>query len=770
MMRLLALIAVLAPLAAMAQPGSAAPGTSTTLPGTTPLEGTHDFAAEMVAGIDGWLDRLTETRKGQRAQYWKRDVASPEAYTASVEPNRERLREILGVVEPRVAPAPEGAGPLGVGDVIASGPGYTVQAVRWQVLDGLTAEGLLLQPRGGASLTIIALPDCDVTPEALCGLAPGLPEPAQYARRLAEQGLRVLVPVLIDRADTHSGHPAARFTNQPHREFIYRAAFELGRHVIGYEIQKLQSAMDWLGALPGAGPVGIIGHGEGGLLAFYTAAVDTRVAATAVSGYFGPREMLWREPIYRNVFGLLREFGDAEVATLIAPRALVVEASRAPEITGPPAPREGRIGAAPGIIATPGPSEAQAELTRARVLIGDLQPPPALQLVPSVDGLPGSDATLKAFLIALGGDFAAHPMPAPVPGPASIDPAARQQRQVAEMVEHVQAQLREAPYTRAKFWQKADATSPETWTASTQFYRDYLWDEIIGRLPAADTPANPRTRQIYDTPAYTGYEVQLNVYNGVFAYGILLVPKGIAAGEKRPVVVCQHGLEGRPNLVTEETPGDPYYNHFGAQLATKGYIVFAPQNPYIGEDKFRVLQRKLNPLKLTLFSVITRQHERVLEWLGTLPQVDPARIGFYGLSYGGKTAMRVPALLTNYAFSICSADYNEWIWKNASARSPYSYLFTGEYEIFEWNLGNTFNYAELSWLICPRPFMVERGHQDGVAPDEWVGYEFARTRQRYDQLGLGDKAQLEVFNGPHTIHGVGTFAFIDQLFSAPHGN
>ena len=32
-------------------------------------------------------------------------------------------------------------------------------------------------------------------------------------------------------------------------------------------------------------------------------------------------------------------------------------------------------------------------------------------------------------------------------------------------------------------------------------------------------------------------------------------------------------------------------------------------------------------------------------WLATLPFVDAKRIGFYGLSYGGKTAMRVPALL-----------------------------------------------------------------------------------------------------------------------------
>ena len=79
----------------------------------------------------------------------------------------------------------------------------------------------------------------------------------------------------------------------------------------------------------------------------------------------------------------------------------------------------------------------------------------------------------------------------------------------------------------------------------------------------------------------------------------------------------------------------------------------------------------------------------------------------------GKTAMRVPPLVEGYCLSICSADFNEWIWKNVSNRDPYSYLFTGEYEMFEFNLANTFNYAEMAALIAPRPFMVERGHFDG---------------------------------------------------------
>ena len=72
--------------------------------------------------------------------------------------------------------------------------------------------------------------------------------------------------------------------------------------------------------------------------------------------------------------------------------------------------------------------------------------------------------------------------------------------------------------------------------------------------------------------------------------------------------------------------------------------------------------------------------------------------------------MRVPPLVPGYCLSICSADFNEWIRKNTTVASRYSYMATGEYEMFEFDLGNRFNYAEMAALIAPRPFMVERGH------------------------------------------------------------
>ena len=129
--------------------------------------------------------------------------------------------------------------------------------------------------------------------------------------------------------------------------------------------------------------------------------------------------------------------------------------------------------------------------------------------------------------------------------------------------------------------------------------------------------------------------------------------------------------------------------------------------------------------------------------------------------------MRIPAVLDRYVLSICSADFNDWIRKNVTVDSTYSYLFGGEYDMPEFALGRSHNYSEMAALIAPRPFMVERGHEDGVAPDEWVAYEFAKVKRFYDKLGVGDRTEIEVFNGPHTINGVGTFKFLHKHLDWP---
>ena len=51
-------------------------------------------------------------------------------------------------------------------------------------------------------------------------------------------------------------------------------------------------------------------------------------------------------------------------------------------------------------------------------------------------------------------------------------------------------------------------------------------------------------------------------------------------------MVCQHGLEGRVRDVADPKIDSGYYHRFAVRLAEEGFVTFAPQNPYIGEDRF----------------------------------------------------------------------------------------------------------------------------------------------------------------------------------------
>jgi dienelactone hydrolase len=756
------------------------------LPRTKPLTIPGDLSTQMVAGIDRFLMRETKASDANRPRFWKRDFSSNEAYEESIAPNRERFRRIIGAVDPRLPFTKLQFISFSTNSArIAETDRFEVYNVRWPVFEGVFGEGLLLEPKDGVAARMVAVPDADQTPEMLVGLAPGLAREAQFARRLAENRCEVLIPTLIDRSDTWSGNARLkRFTNLPHREWIYRQAYEMGRHIIGYEVQKVLAAVDWfestttnaaVAAAPGAARIGVAGYGEGGLIAFYAAAIDPRIQATLVSGYFDNRDAVWSEPIYRNVFTLLREFGDAEIASLIAPRSLLIEQAEGPRVTGPPPPRDGRSGAAPGQIRTPEFNTVDYEVSRARELVKPLTN--HIRFLHGNEGMtvgPCGENAIAELLNRLGLSISSMRASGESPRATAAtvpDAADRQRRQVEQLVEYTQRLMRWSERARNEtFWQGIGNKTAEQWASEVQSRRTNLWEDAIGRLPAPSLPENARSRKIYDKEKWTGYDVMLDVYPDVFAWGVLLIPRDLKPGERRPVVVCQHGLEGLPaDTITDDPKASGYgaYKAFAARLAEQGFVVFAPHNPYRGRDNFRVLQRKANPIGKSLFSIIVAQHERILDWLSGQPFVDPKRIALYGLSYGGKTAMRVPALLDRYCLSICSADFNEWVTKCTTTDSTYSYLYTIEYDMYEFNLGHTFNYAEMAALIAPRPFMVERGHDDGVAPDEWVAHEYARVRRFYDKLGIGDRTEIEFFNGPHTINGKGTFSFLHKHLNWP---
>jgi len=748
---------------------------SETFPQTKLLEWPEaDLSGRLMDGAHRFVERQLDESITMRRSLWERDFSSTEAYLKSIQPNRDRFKTIVGAVDLRPPVTMERYGDDANPALVAETSRYQIFQVRWPVLEGLSGIGLLVQPKSAPVAHLILLPDAGQTPEQLMGLASGIDPASQAGRRLAENGFELLLPATINRNKLATDDKALQTSDQTHREWIYRQAFHLGRHVIGYEVQTVCAGVDWFRARNGDNAkIAVAGYAEGGLTAFYVAALDVRIEAALVSGYFDSRQRVWAEPIYRNVWGLLHEFGDAELTSLILPRDLIIEHSPVPAVIGHK-----------GELHTPDFASVKAEVQR-------IETGPRFSRPTLVDGGNGqttgpfSDAALTALASRLGvPKLAPLSDEIPMERRASFDPAVRHQQVFNDMEHHVQTlllkseQMRDQSFLYRVMPELADnqwstarrrpTHPPEKFIEGAKAYRELFWTEGMGRFDAPLLPFNARTRKVVETEKWTAYDVVLDVWPEVFAWGLLVVPKDLQPGERRPVVVCQHGRNGVPRDTLDSTNSP--YNRFAAVLAERGFITFAPHNLYRGEDRYRWLCRKANTVKATLFSFILGQHDQILRWLDTLPFVDGNRIAFYGLSYGGETAVRVPAILEKYCLSICSGDFNQWTRKVAATDQPFSFMRTIEWEMPYWNLGQTFDYAEMASLMIPRPFMVERGHLDRVGKDQWVAHEYAKVRWLYAQLGMEERTRLEFFQGGHSINGEGTFDFLHEHLHWPKRN
>lgn len=117
----------------------------------------------MVAGLNRFCLRELAASRERRGARWHRDVSGAQADAASVAGNRERFRVAIGAVDARLTVDPskphgfEFVASLDRSSVVARNRLVSVHAVRWPVLEGVTAEGLLLVPTL-VSAGVVALP------------------------------------------------------------------------------------------------------------------------------------------------------------------------------------------------------------------------------------------------------------------------------------------------------------------------------------------------------------------------------------------------------------------------------------------------------------------------------------------------------------------------------------------------------------------------------------------------------------------------------------
>ena len=303
---------------------------------------------------------------------------------------------------------------------------------------------------------------------------------------------------------------------------------------------------------------------------------------------------------------------------------------------------------------------------------------------------------------------------------------------------------------------------------------------------------NPQLRRIAETDSYTVDEVKIRAFlytppieNGepldVNVSGILLTPKDteeVTAGnsestdapifdiptypQPKPAVIAQHGLTGSPETVCGLTAEDDAYHAFGATLAEAGYVVFAPRMVTFA-DKRQRLYRKSMLMGQRLMGLEMFKISRVVDYLQTLLFVDLNRIGIYGLSQGGQTALWASAIEDRFAATVISAFFNQRTDKMVKKSPHYTaYIDTNEEDKHYFGQLLEFSDSDIGSLICPRPMFIEAGTNDRAVWVEMAKQEFEKLRYHYEQLGIEDRVEMGIFEGEHEIRAVESLDFLDR--------
>jgi dipeptidyl-peptidase-4 len=143
----------------------------------------------------------------------------------------------------------------------------------------------------------------------------------------------------------------------------------------------------------------------------------------------------------------------------------------------------------------------------------------------------------------------------------------------------------------------------------------------------------------------------LTARDGQTLYYSIITPPGMQPGQRYPVIVDVYGGPGAQRVRRA------WGNLFHQLLAQSGYVVFALDNRGSG---FRGVAFE-SPIYRRLGSIEVDDQVTGVEYLRSLPFVDPARIGIWGWSYGGymtlHAMMQAP---THFAVGVSGAPVTDW--------------------------------------------------------------------------------------------------------------
>jgi dienelactone hydrolase len=338
------------------------------------------------------------------------------------------------------------------------------------------------------------------------------------------------------------------------------------------------------------------------------------------------------------------------------------------------------------------------------------------------------------------------------------------------------------PARQAEYWKRLDTSSIEAYERSLQSYRKD-WAQFLAVPQTATGTPHVRRERVHEFDSYLAYRVWIDVLPGIEAYGILLTPK--KAGPK-PALVCLHGHLGTPEVIAgflSDTESQlETYRLFAKTAVERGFVVWAPmilayyseehepkQGP--GAQGRDILHKKALITGHTLIGLEIAKIRRGVDFLESLPYVDPRRIGVYGLSKGGQYTLFTAPLEPRFKAVVVSGWFNDRTRKLLEPANNEGIFFLTTIHREEYyfpSLLNRFSDAEMAWMIAPRPLMIENGTRDPAVLWQDARAEFRRVEDVYRRLGVSDRARFASFDGPHQIDGKDSWPFLDKWLGNAH--
>jgi Abhydrolase family len=292
---------------------------------------------------------------------------------------------------------------------------------------------------------------------------------------------------------------------------------------------------------------------------------------------------------------------------------------------------------------------------------------------------------------------------------------------------------------------------PGTSFASYQEHRrKELWT-LLGDLPWHHRPAPPK---LLSTEEHEGYTLQRLVLD---LNGVEPVPALLLLPHKRqtpaPGLLFIHWHGGMYDLGKEQLlRGVEVQPAYAPVCAQKGLVTLAIDSWCFGERKHEADGQtgEEDAFKLmlwrgqVLFGMMMFDEFRALDYLASRPEVDPQRLGAFGMSMGSTKAWWLAALDPRVQVCMdvcCLTDFEELIRTHGlQGHGIYYYVPS---------LLKHFQTADINELIVPRPHLSVNGRLDPLTPPKGVEKIRDHLLPLYAKYGTEKDLRIELFDCAH---------------------